>query len=229
MKTTTSIQERLAELLPEGTLPLVLDAFAPYEVELRITKPRRTKFGDYRPPVNHPHHRISINNDLNPYHFIITLLHELAHLTTWEMHQNKVKPHGQEWKAEFQRIMAPVMKAQLLPTKVTTALEHYMSNPKASSCTDQQLMKVLKEYDKKSPTLFLEDLPENAIFSINRKRFFQKGAKQRTRFKCLDLQNKKYYLVNGIAEVEHVVEQPAALPVKKQVQRRSWQLRLFGG
>ena len=39
-----------------------------------------------------------MNNNLNKYSFLITITHEIAHMMIWEKHQNKVDPHGEEWK-----------------------------------------------------------------------------------------------------------------------------------
>lgn len=227
-----SIAGKLTPYLPEGAIPIVSDLFAPHNVELRISRPRRTKLGDYRAPHTTPYHRISINNDLNQYSFLITLLHELAHLTAWEKHKHHIKPHGAEWKAEFQLAMLPIFKADILPDDVRNAVEGYMSNPKASSCTDLNLMKTLREYDDKSNLLFLEDLPENAVFALNRGRIFRKGPQLRKRFKCLDLNNRRHYLISPLAEVELIPNQNQNIPAEKTApakpKRKSRQFRLFG-
>ena len=39
-------------------------------------------------------HRISVNGNLNKYSFLITLIHELAHLLTFTQYKNRVDPHG---------------------------------------------------------------------------------------------------------------------------------------
>ncbi|HAD34265.1 MAG TPA: hypothetical protein DCF44_07170 [Chitinophagaceae bacterium] len=44
---------------------------------------------------------MSVNGNLNSYHFLITLLHEIAHMLVWEQFRNRVKPHGLEWKHVF--------------------------------------------------------------------------------------------------------------------------------
>lgn len=227
-----SIAGKLAPYLPEGAISIVSELFAPHNVELRISRPRRTKLGDYRAPHDKSYHRISINNDLNQYSFLITLLHELAHLTAWEKYKRGIKPHGAEWKAEFQLAMAPIFKSDILPSDVRGAVEGYMSNPKASSCTDHNMMKALRQYDAKTDLLTLEDLPEKTVFSLNRGRLFRKGPQLRKRFKCLDLQNRRYYLISPLAEVEIIPEQRAAPVVEKAApvkqKRKPFQFRLFG-
>lgn len=74
-------------------------------------------------------------------------------------------------------------------------------NPKASSCTDTALMKVLKKYDIDSDYIHLEDIPEKSIFRLRNGRSFIKGEKIKKRFKCTEIESKKYYLVSPVAEV----------------------------
>ncbi len=201
LNTTARLVQLLAEYLPSGTESAVALWFAPHDVELKISKPRATKFGDYRPPIQKAHHRISINNNLNPYAFLITLAHEFAHLLNWEKHQNTVKPHGMEWKREFQQLLIPFMTDQVFPPTVLRALQQYIQNPLASSCSDVNLMRVLKQFDDTNTTL-LEQVPPGVVFSLNGKRFFVKREKLRKRFKCQDIHSKKYYLISPIAEVK---------------------------
>jgi hypothetical protein len=115
---------------------------------------------------------------------------------------------------------------------VLSAVEGYMSNPKASSCTDHNLMKTLRQHDEKTGLVYLEELPENAVFSLNRGRIFRKGTQLRKRFKCLDLDNRRYYLISPMAEVELIPEQTdAEIPEKSsppKQKRKAFQFRLFG-
>ena len=60
----------------------------------KVKKSRSSKYGDYRPPLKGSNHLITINYDMNKYAFLITLVHEIAHLTNWNKHKDKVKPHG---------------------------------------------------------------------------------------------------------------------------------------
>ncbi|MDZ7848645.1 MAG: hypothetical protein U5L96_18960 [Owenweeksia sp.] len=66
-------------------------------VMLKIVSPRKTKFGDYRfPQKRDPRHRISLNSNLNPFAFLITLIHEMAHLKAFKDYGHKIKAHGPE-------------------------------------------------------------------------------------------------------------------------------------
>jgi Zn-dependent peptidase ImmA (M78 family) len=89
---------RLQDYLPPGTYEPVLDYLRQFKVHLTVARERKSILGDYRHRTHHSNHRISVNGNLNPYAFLITLLHELAHLLTFEQFGNKVMAHGQEWK-----------------------------------------------------------------------------------------------------------------------------------
>ena len=197
----------LQDFIPAGTYRVITTWLTEHHVSLKIKNPRATKLGDYRSPHNGYGHRITINNDLNEYAFLITMVHEMAHLATWEKHKNKVKPHGAEWKHEFRGLMLPFISENVFPDDIMRALTRYLGDPSASSCTDTNLWLVLRQYDAKQGVL-LQDLPVDATFSLigsrKRTRSFKKGAKLRKRFKCIDLDSNRCYLINGVAEVERL-------------------------
>ena len=80
--------------------------------------------GDYRPPYAGQGHRISINYDLNSYSFLVTTVHEFAHLLTWNEHKRKAKPHGAEWKANFKRMMRPFFEKEVFPISGHREMRH---------------------------------------------------------------------------------------------------------
>lgn len=195
--------KQLKPFLPEGTASYVARFIVEKVVHFTVSKKRKTKFGDYRHPYNGKPHRISVNGDLNPYAFLITTLHEMAHLTTFEIYGHKVKPHGKEWKDEFKQISDPVLAQNILPEDVTISLKNYLKNAKASSCSDDKLYRVLKRYDKRN-SLTVEELDFGAQFKLNGK-IFVKGKKLRTRYECEDVYSRKKYRVLGLAEVDEVI------------------------
>jgi hypothetical protein len=200
--------EVLKDFIPHKALNYVCNFLQHHKVELKITRTRSSKFGDYRPPFKHKSHIITINKDLNQYAFLITLLHEMAHLSCFVKHgiKRSIKPHGKEWKEEFRHHMAPFITLNIFPQEVLKAVFNYMKNPWASSCSDEDLMRTLKKYDAKTDLIFLEELPENTLFSIGKNRIFRKGPKQRKHYKCLCLNNKRIYLVSPLAEVKILEE-----------------------
>lgn len=192
----------LHKYIPEKAVPVISEWVYKYDFKLRIKKSRSSKYGDYRPPVNGGNHLITINYDMNQYAFLITLVHEIAHLTNYNENKNKVKPHGEEWKKHYKQLMQPFLMPEIFPNDVIGALRKYMGNPAASSCSDIELLRVLKKYDDRNGTSLLEDIPVGATFRYNKKRSFVKGEKVRKRFKCIELPSKKEYLFNPLAEVE---------------------------
>jgi len=201
--TKGQFEKRLRDYLPLNASSQVVERLFDQPISLKITKKRITKYGDYRPPIGKHGHRISINGDLNPYAFLITLIHEYAHYLVQIKYPKGVNPHGKEWKSEFQHEMKPFLNQEIFPKHLLLVLKQHMLNPKASSASDQHLRKALMEFDVKRKTL-LEDLPEKAIFMISRKGVYRKGEKKRTRYLCQEIQSKKWFFVHSLAEVEHL-------------------------
>ncbi len=197
----------LKKYLPEDSIPLVANWFKEYKFHLRITKARRTKFGDFRPAHKGKPNRISVNGDLNKYHFLITLTHEAAHAACWEKFKGKVLPHGKEWQGIYAQFLKLLIETVSLPEELLIALNNHLKKPKASSCSDPFLYKVIKKYDDKSTgLLFLEKLDVGDVFTINGKKRFRKGIKRRSRYECEELTTRRLYLVSGHAEVQVLAE-----------------------
>lgn len=204
--------EILKKYIPENTVAIIAGWIVEYDFKLKIKKERSTRLGDYTPPRNGLNHLITINHNLNKYAFLITLVHEVAHLLTYNRHGEGVYPHGTEWKANFRLLMQNFLNTEVFPLEVFSALRQYMNNPAASSCSDETLLKTLKLHDDSS-ALFLDYLPVNSVFLYNGSRLFRKGEKVRKRIRCIELQSGQVYLFHALTEVE-VFEQSA---VQKQL------------
>lgn len=198
MRVTTDIEE-LKRLIPSGAVPVVVNWLRRNPVQVKISGPRTTKLGDYRSATRTLPHRVSVNNDLNKYAFLVTLVHEFAHYTTYIKYRRWTDPHGERWKDEYYRLMRPFMSRAVFPADVLRALEHHLYDAPASSCTDHNLMRVLRKYDR-DPKPFLEDIPTNTIFRFN-ERIFVKGPQLRKRFKCRCLNDRRIYFIDPLAEV----------------------------
>lgn len=198
------LSKQLHPFLPPGTEIQVAEMIINYHVHLKLTKHRATKLGDYRAPFQGKGHRITVNKSLNKFSFLITFVHEVAHLTCWNQHQNKVAPHGKEWKDHFKQLMKPFMSQHIFPENVLMALNKYMQNPAASSCADVDLLKALQFHQPEDGLFNLEELPENKDFVLDGNKFFRKGPLERKRFRCLNLTNKRYYFVNALARVKPI-------------------------
>lgn len=199
---TSGLLQTLEKYLPPGSAQYAHQLLWKYGIQLHIKKPRKSKLGDYRPPKSGEAHRISINNDLNPYSFLITFLHETAHLINFEKNGLRVKPHGAEWKNEFHEVAKPVLATSYLPEDVLNAVGNYVKNPAASSCTSPELVRTLKQYDiRKELTVLVENIQEGAEFYIE-DRLFLRGPKLRSRYRCKELHTSKWYFVPGLMEVK---------------------------
>lgn len=194
----------LATFLPPDTFEMVAPYFKQYTIHLSLTHERKSVLGDYRAPYGEiTYHRISINGTLNPFSFLITLLHELAHLLTFVKHKHNVSPHGKEWKTAFQQTLIPFLGKEIFPPDVERALHNYLANPAASTCTDPQLYKALHRYDAAKPGWkFMDEVKIDEQFETEDGRLFIKVEKRRTRSKCKEIKTGKMYLFSGIAYVK---------------------------
>lgn len=192
----------LRKYIPEPAVERVAVWIVDYDFKLKIKKERSTKLGDYSSPQRGMNHVITVNHNLNQYSFLITLIHEVAHLTTFNKFRNTVSPHGQEWKNEFKILMQPFLAPEVFPIDVLYAIRKYMENPAASSCTDTHLLRTLKLYDDKEGQVFLEYLPYKSVFLYNGSKVFQKGERIRKRFRCIEISTGTVYLFNPLTEVE---------------------------
>lgn len=191
--------------LPEGSFDGVAEYIIQHKVHLTITRERQTVLGDYRNKHLDRNHRISVNGNLNKYSFLITLLHELGHLLTYEKYGNKIPAHGAQWKNEFGKILAGFISKKIFPPDIEKELLLTLKNPAASSCAEASLLRVLRKYDPHKPGIFLlEELPEKSFFKVKNGRVFSKGNRIRKRFLCQDMTTKKMFLFSPVAEVELV-------------------------
>lgn len=198
----------LQTYLPPGTGDAVMAYLHQHKVHLTVSKERKSILGDYRHRTNNANHRISVNGNLNHYSFLITLLHELAHLLTFEQFQNRVQAHGKEWKMIFGKLLQQFIQHKIFPADIESELLQSLKNPAASSCAEDGLLRVLRKYDAKgSNHLLIEELEEGSLFRIKDGRVFRKGEQLRKRFKCAEIKTRKIYLFSPVYEVELVTQE----------------------
>ncbi len=191
----------LQKYIPEPAVSIIARWISEYDFKLKIKKERSTKLGDYRSPYDGQNHIITINYNLNKYAFLVTLIHEVAHLVTFTKHKNSVNPHGEEWKQQYKLLMKHFLTTDFFPTDVLLALQKHFISPAASSCSDANLLRILKRYDEDQKT-FIESIPEKTIFKYNGGRVFVKGERIRTRYRCKEISTGAIYLFHALAEVE---------------------------
>ena len=181
--------QALAGFLPDGTFQLVVQYIHHYKVHLTVSKKRKSVLGDYRHAVIGKNHRISINGNLNKFEFLITLLHELAHLLTFEQFGNKVEAHGKEWKSSYSKLLVDFVQHGFFPTDIEKALKKSIINPAATANGETELLLVLRKYDdqKREGYCHITELPTGSVFQTENGRIFTKGIKRRKRFECTEL------------------------------------------
>ncbi|MEJ7766489.1 MAG: SprT-like domain-containing protein [Chitinophagaceae bacterium] len=195
----------LEDYLPPGSSPFIFDYLRQYKVHLTITKERKSVLGDYRHALGEKNHRISVNGNLNKFAFLITLVHELAHLVTFIQFNNGVLAHGKEWKSIYRQLLTQFLLHEIFPATIREALERSLHNLPASSCADENLMRILKKFNnKESGLLMVEQIPEGAMFEIEGVKIFKKGKQLRKRYQCLEIKTGKLYLFSPIYEVRPI-------------------------
>ena len=197
--------DHLRNYLPPGTYEPVLHYLNQYKVHLTIARERKSILGDYRHRTHHANHRISVNSNLNVYSFLITLLHELAHLLTFEQFGNRVQSHGREWKMIYAQLLDQFLKNKKFPADIESELLLSLRNPAATSCAEDDLLRVLRRYDKNKGLPMVEELPQQALFRTGDGRIFRKGKKLRKRYQCMEISTGRLYLFSPVYEVEIVL------------------------
>lgn len=192
------MHETLQKYIPEKSIELVIYLIKEHKIRLKIVNQRQTKHGDFRAMPN-GETQITVNNTLNKYQFLLTLIHEIAHHVTYKKF-GRVQPHGKEWKTAFQHLMLPFLNPEIYHPKILPHLANYLKNPKASTDTDVNLALALKNGVAEEGKNFIFEIPNGHIFSF-KNILYRRGNKRRTRYECINLTNKRVYLFNQNAEV----------------------------
>ena len=186
--------------VPTASLPLLSKYLMDWEVNLVVTRKRITKHGDFR-ALPKGMHQITVNEMPNPYRFLITTVHEIAHLVTYKDFGPGIKPHGKEWKYTYRKIMLPFLTAEIFPEELLKVLQLHFRNPKASSDTDSQLALLLNKFDPENEKNYIFELERGSIFIIHNGRRFIRGKKRTKRYECREVEGKKLYLFSPLAQV----------------------------
>lgn len=199
----TNITCILEHYIPHAAIPYCLKLWLHYPFSFKVTRKRKTKQGDYRYNKAQKTHIITVNGSLNPYSFLITYIHEIAHLAAFQQYGYKIAPHGREWKNCFQQLMTPLLTADVYPKNILKNLTRYMINPKASTCSDPGLITALQQYEQTEGLLTLAEVKLNCKFRFNQRVFLKEEVK-RTRAWCREVKTGKCYTVAESALVEPV-------------------------
>ena len=194
------MNEGLEKYLPPNAIGNCAELLLDLSVEIKIVNIRVSRHGDYK-RLPDGRHRITLNATPNRYRFLITLVHEIAHLQAFEKYGRHIKPHGTEWKHTFQHLMLPFLRPEIFPADLLRELARHFRNPKASSSTDMKLSMALKEYDPPSNTIPVLEIPEGSIFRLYNGREFRRGERRVKRIECIEISSGRLYLFQPNAEV----------------------------
>lgn len=206
MENPENLRKILLSKVPESSVEYCIQLWNKEPFSFVVSKSRKTKLGDFRFRRDRTIQTITINNDLNIYQFLITYIHEVAHLHAFSKFGHQIPPHGLEWKSLFQELMNPMLTPWVFPRDILVPLQRHMKAPKASSTRDLFLMKELSKYDltqEENETLFLSDLRPGSNFILSGRKF-KKGETRRTRVLCEEIPSGKKYLIAQMAKVKSV-------------------------
>lgn len=194
----------LKPYLPPAALEPCFELIKHYNVHLKIVNERVTRHGDYT-RTQEGYHLITVNSNLNPYRFLMTLIHEIAHLVAYQKYGGYIKPHGQQWKSTFQLLMLPFLRPEVFPNTLLPLLANHFRNPSASSDTDERLSIAMRRYDtqdKDSDQCFIYEIPIGSHFKTYNGKIFKRGPLRVKRFECLEVSSGRVYTFKANAEVQ---------------------------
>ncbi len=197
------MSKTLEKYIPSASVASVFQLINSHNIYLKIVNERVTRHGDYRKMPN-GQHQITVNATLNTYRFLITLIHEIAHLVAFNKYGRSIKPHGKEWKQIFQQLMLPYLHPKIFPSELLPLLALHFKNPKASSDTDTKLSLALKQFNTPNNKNFIFEIPFGEKFRLHNGKIFERGNKRVKRYECLEVSTGRLYLFNPNAEVEHI-------------------------
>lgn len=186
--------------VPPTSVTLLSKYLRQWEVNLVITRKRVTKHGDFR-ALHEGGHQITVNEMPNPYRFLITTLHEIAHLVAYKNFGRTIKPHGKEWKTTYKKIMLPFLTPNIFPEALLEILQSHFRNPKASSDADFKLVMALNKFDPVNKKNYIFELERGEVFEIHNGRRFIRGKKRVKRYECREVDTRRMYLFSPHAQV----------------------------
>ena len=190
--------------LPEGAFEPVIQLINHYKVHLTVTRERKSVLGDYRHAVLGANHKITVNGNLNKYEFLITLLHELAHLLCFEQYRNRVEAHGKEWKTIYGQLLAQFIQLAIFPEDIRKSLQKTLLSPAATANGETALLLILRKYNpvQKEGVVTLAHLADGTLFKETKGRTFRKVKLRRKRIECIEVATGNIYLFSALTEVQ---------------------------
>lgn len=168
--------------LPAAAVESIAGLLGRMPVLVRVVRRRRTKHGDHvRPPGRH-YSVITVNHSGNPYLFLITLLHEIAHARIAGERSGHARPHGREWKAVFSAYLH--VHARYFPPDLQPIVLRHARRPLYSTDADPELSQALRRHDTLDRRPMLSELREGQRFWLGGSHAMVKGPLLRKYYRC---------------------------------------------
>lgn len=197
--------QEIFQKIPQGSLEYVKTLLENENILIKLKNNRKTKHGDFSVKKDFSL-EITINSDMNPFRFLITLLHEISHFFVYQDFGFKTKPHGFQWKTKFKELLTPVINNKVFPDEILSPLAKYAINPKASTDTDLELSIALNKYNVSVSTYVL-DLKQGDKFEASNKKKYLVIGKRTKRYECMEIDSKKTYLFSPNYKIMKVINE----------------------
>lgn len=207
--------ESLFPFLPEASIDYVKGLWEAQPFYFKAAQPRKRVMGDFR-PAKMGVGLITVNNNLKPKHFLIVLLHEIAHHqvhlkypTSLAKRRAGVTSHGEEWKNTFSQLLKPLLHLNIYEADELEQLKDLIKHPTATHSKQvafmYQLMgQELLGFDPNSPAI--NTLLPNTLFEFKGIVYKVKN-KRRTRILAIRLKDGVEFSFRGEIPVQVINNQ----------------------
>ncbi len=208
--TPEKIEAIFRDYIPGNAMDMLIVCLQGHKLDCRIARKRATKTGDFRPAGKGQPPRITVNGDLNPYAFLLTLVHEIAHFFVYLdtekaniflIRKHRPRPHGKEWKKRFTGLMQPFISMNVFPPEIEKAMVSYFEDPKATASGDSRLQRLFQALDPPGDLIRITEIQEGAFFKTGSGRVFLKMDKLRKRYRCKCFKTNRLYLFSPEAMI----------------------------
>ena len=149
---------------------------------VQVVRSRKTKHGDHQVTRAREFSIITINASGNPWQFVLTLLHEIAHAKVAHHVRHRAAPHGQEWKQAFRLLLHAHIR--LFPPDLADPVMDYARNPLYSADSHRALAAALRKHDTLDLRPTVQELALGQRFSLDGKTVLVRQQLLREWFKC---------------------------------------------
>lgn len=194
----------LAPFLPAGSLEVIGEWLRVDNLSIKLTSGRGQRLGAYKREASGMQ-TILLNRNQDPYSFLITLVHEIAHMQARKLYGRHVQPHGLEWKQTYSRLIIKAAAIPSLPADICAMMAEIARSPESRHYGKISVSKVLLKYSTKAePGELLCDIPPGTRFRMPDGKVYIKGEKIRTRYRCKLDGASSVWLISGAVPVLRV-------------------------